>query len=261
MYLKFKAVPGLIGVLETNPWVCIYLSSPLPLLLGWWFSASSLAQWCSLREHRFATSGTSWVKSETGPILREKGQTKEWGRLLQIGRFSKQRNLCMRLVLSGNKTSRSLYLPTGVKSLCRGLNWVCHIFCADGLNNTLLSQDCLLENGPTGGTVGRMYIPRPGEGMRNLWLPRSSSWVSQLSHPLDDLHHPNQVTVFLTKVAGWLLPLGPAQSPYLNSKAMTLDTLAFTNIHGIKPKWGSVTLEAKIFVSSVNLDTLTLILP
>ena len=39
-----------------------------------------------------------------------------------------------------------------------------HILCPDVLNNTSLSQGCVLETAPTVGTVGRTYIPRAGEG-------------------------------------------------------------------------------------------------
>ena len=58
-----------------------------------------------------------------------------------------------------------------------------HVFSPDGLNNTLLSQGCVLEEAAGVGIVGRMYIPRTGEAVRSLRLPGSSSWVSS-SHIL-----------------------------------------------------------------------------
>ena len=58
------------------------------------------------------------------------------------------------------------------------LTGLSHTYHPDGLNNTVLSQGCVLE------TTGRMYIPRTGEGVRNQQVPGSSSRVSQWSHPL-----------------------------------------------------------------------------
>ena len=59
-----------------------------------------------------------------------------------------------------------------------------------------------------------------------------------LCDPMDCSWNPTQVAVFLMKAgdgsSGCSSP--EAQYLYLNSKAMTLDTLAFTSIHGLKPK-------------------------
>lgn len=38
----------------------------------------------------------------------------------------------------------------------------------------LLSQVCIVENGLAAEKVGRIYIPKTGKGVRNLWLPGSS---------------------------------------------------------------------------------------
>lgn len=54
----------------------------------------------------------------------------------------------------------------------------CHVHCPDGLNNTLLSQDCILENGFHCGNGGRMYISRTGVVVKNLHLLKSSSQIS-----------------------------------------------------------------------------------
>ena len=58
-----------------------------------------------------------------------------------------------------------------------------HVASPDGLNNTLLSQGCVLETAASVEIVGRMNIPRTGERVRNHWLPGSSSWVKS-SHVL-----------------------------------------------------------------------------
>ena len=105
------------------------------------------------------------------------------------GRFNKQENLYMRLVLGGHKTSRSLHLPARIlKVYTEALTGFSHIYHPDDLNSTVLSQGCILETAPT---MGRTYTPRRGEGVRRLWLPRSSSWDNWWSHPFNDLfqHH------------------------------------------------------------------------
>ena len=77
--------------------------------------------------------------------------------------------------------------------------------------------------------------------------------------PPADCWNPTQGAVFLMRVGDCsmvALPLRPAQYLYLNSKARTPDTLAFTSIHGLKPKWGFATLETRILVSPLNLEAL-----
>ena len=57
----------------------------------------------------------------------------------------------MRLVLGGCKASRSLHLPTRIlKVFIEALMGFSLIYCSVGLNNTLLSQGCILEMDPTG---------------------------------------------------------------------------------------------------------------
>ena len=85
----------------------------------------------------------------------------------------------MRLVLGSCKTSKFVHLPARIlKVSMEALTGLSHTYHPDGLNNTVLSQGCVLE------TAGRMCIPRTGEGVRSLQLPGSSSRVSQRSHPL-----------------------------------------------------------------------------
>ena len=47
------------------------------------------------------------------------------------------------------------------------------MLCPDGLDNTLLSQVCILETAPTVGTVGRMYISRRREGDEKLLIAQA----------------------------------------------------------------------------------------
>ena len=46
-----------------------------------------------------------------------------------------------------------------------------------------------LKPAPRVRTVGTRHLPRTRKGMRSLWLPRSSLWVSWWSRPLHDLLH------------------------------------------------------------------------
>lgn len=96
--------------------------------------------------------------------------------------FNKQENSHTRLILSCQKMSRSPHLPARIlKFMLRTQQGPVHRSSPDGLNYTLLSQSCILEIAPSAGTVGRIYIPSPGEGRRSLQLPRSSSRVNQWS--------------------------------------------------------------------------------
>ena len=67
--------------------------------------------------------------------------------------------------------SRSLHLPTRIlKVYIDVLIGFSDIFSPDHLN-TLLSQDCVLEEAPPVGTVGKLYIPRTREKVSNLQWP------------------------------------------------------------------------------------------
>lgn len=96
--------------------------------------------------------------------------------------FNKQGNSHSRLVLSSHKVSRSPHPPARIlKFTQRPQQDPVHISSPDGLNNTLLSQSCILEMAPSAGTVGNTYIPNILEGTRSLQLPRSSLSVNQWS--------------------------------------------------------------------------------
>ena len=60
-----------------------------------------------------------------------------------------------------------------LKVSMEGLTGLSHTYHPDGLNNTVLSQGCVLE------TAGRMCIPRTGEGKGNFHFPGSNSRVNQ----------------------------------------------------------------------------------
>ena len=70
-----------------------------------------------------------------------------------------------------------------LKSFHRGLMR----FSPDGVNNTLLSQGYVLENGVAVGTVGRRYAARTGKLVKSSQLPGSSLCIYQRSCCLNDL--------------------------------------------------------------------------
>ena len=146
------------------------------------------------------------------------------------------------------------------KHLYRGLNWVQSCVPSRWSQQHLgLSRLHSCKWLP----AGRTCILRPREGVRSLWWPRFSSWVSWWSCPLDDLLQqmagvypgccvPNEgrwlpYWPYLLGVTSASLPDIQVHGPYY-----------FTSIHGTKPKWGSATLDAWIFVSSMKLEALTL---
>ena len=54
----------------------------------------------------------------------------------------------MRFVLGSCETSRSPHLPARMLKVCvEALTGFSHVYCPDGLNNTLISESCDLENG------------------------------------------------------------------------------------------------------------------
>lgn len=80
--------------------------------------------------------------------------------------------------------SRSLHPPPKILEVyIEALKGLSHIYCLDGLNSTLLSRSCVLEQGSQVGMVGGTYIPRPGKGAVQLE-------VNQRSCPLNDLLQP-----------------------------------------------------------------------
>lgn len=88
------------------------------------------------------------------------------------GKFKKQENLHMRLVLGRHKMNKSPPLPARIlKVSIEILTGFSHIRSPDDLKNTLFSRGRVLENSSQGGMVDRTYIPRPGEEARSFQLP------------------------------------------------------------------------------------------
>ena len=86
--------------------------------------------------------------------------------------------------------SRSPYLPARILEVyIEALTGFSHVYCPDGLSNTILSQGYLLVIAPTVGTMGREYIPRTGvwggEEPPKDWVQLSD--VNWWSLPLHDL--------------------------------------------------------------------------
>ena len=86
------------------------------------------------------------------------------------GKFNnKQGELHRRLVMGSRKTSRFPHLlPRLLEVYKEASTRFSHIFSADRLNTTLLSQCCILETIPSVEMVDGMYIPRRGEVVRSL---------------------------------------------------------------------------------------------
>lgn len=67
-----------------------------------------------------------------------------------------------------------------IKVYIEALAGFSYVYCPGGLNNTLLSQGCVLDKAPTVGMVGRMHMLRT-EGAAGCPGP------AHRSHPLDNL--------------------------------------------------------------------------
>lgn len=81
--------------------------------------------------------------------------------------MNKQGKLYTRLVLGSCRISISLHPPAIIIKayiLVEALKDCSHIHSPGVHNNTLLSQAYILETVPHMGRVGKMYIPRTGEG-------------------------------------------------------------------------------------------------
>lgn len=91
-------------------------------------------------------------------------------------RFNNQRNLHTRLVLGSCNTSRSLHPSSRtLKGYTEDFMGFSHVSSPDIFNSTLLFKVFILETSSYCGKGGQNVIPRTGEGVRSLWLPRASS--------------------------------------------------------------------------------------
>lgn len=77
--------------------------------------------------------------------------------------FKKTREFAGRLGLHRTRTS-PYPLARGLQVCKEALTRLGHRYCPRDLNNAVRSQACVLESGPTAGTVGRTRSPRPGCG-------------------------------------------------------------------------------------------------
>lgn len=166
---------------ESSPW-CLIRKLCVPwspecnnnFLFGWPFTVQG---WVGSQPWEIPV-----VKSETGPICRGQGVIEERGAhpRLMSGEFNKRGNLQTKLVLGSTRWVDFCPPPIRIlKVYKQALMGFCHIPSPEGLNGTLPSQGCILETSPSVGMVGGTYVPRTGEGVRNLWLPVSSSRVNQ----------------------------------------------------------------------------------
>lgn len=106
------------------------------------------------------------MKSEAGPINGGWGETAERGHSRSVGgRVNKQENLHRRLILGSCKINRSLHLPTRTLTVyTEALKRLSPMYGPDGLNNMLLSQDCVLEMILAMEIVAEYILQRQGWG-------------------------------------------------------------------------------------------------
>ena len=98
------------------------------------------------------------------------------------GRFNKQRNSHTRFVLSNHKMSRTLHQPAVIlKVYTEVLTGLSHTFSTDGLNETLFSQGCILENDSGCGHCEHNIHARAGERVRSLCLGPPCSHIRMTS--------------------------------------------------------------------------------
>ena len=80
--------------------------------------------------------------------------------------------------MGGHRVSRSLHPPVRIlKSLYQGLKGVQSHTIQMVLATPYSLKAASSKMAPTVRRVGRMYIPRTGEGVRNILMSGSSSWV------------------------------------------------------------------------------------
>lgn len=109
------------------------------------------------------------------PSVEGKGRVKEEADQSRWigGRLNKQGNWLRRLVVGGCKTSRSPHLPARIlKVYLKALTGFSQVWGPEGLNNTLLSQVCILENGSPceNGVEGRTLHCKDREGGEELLI-------------------------------------------------------------------------------------------
>lgn len=126
------------------------------------------------------------MKSETGLVRGGQAETKKTDHSRLVGgRFSKGTfKACL-------EWPRDAYISTPTTRILevyiKALTGFSHIFHADGLNNTLVSQGCVLEAAFNAGKAGRTHISSIQERVRSLQVPGSNLRVNWWSCPLDDL--------------------------------------------------------------------------
>lgn len=105
--------------------------------------------------------------SQVGPIFRQdKRRLKEEVDHLRLvsGSLISKGSYVPGFSWVGSKTSRSLHLPTRIlKVSIEALTGLSHVYCTDGLNNTLLSQSYVLEHGSRRENCENIH-PRTGKG-------------------------------------------------------------------------------------------------
>lgn len=136
-----------------DPWLAISLSFKTKLIIVWvkinntyFIYAYAYTQNISLvwNLRSFLIRIWNWPSYMEG---KEKLTKKASQSRLVGGRFNKQKELTNGLVFGGCEIYRSLYLPARIFQIyIDTLTVFIHVYCLDGLNNTVLSQGCNLNN-------------------------------------------------------------------------------------------------------------------
>lgn len=126
---------------------------------------------CNLRE--FPGNIRNW------PLYSNDKEQQKRGRPLQNGgwRFKKQGNVCEVCL----EATRPVYLRTCLQEsqvYIEALTRSSHVYCPDGLSNTLLTQGCLLENASHCRSAGQPIHSKDRGGVRSFWLRASSLWFT-----------------------------------------------------------------------------------
>ena len=131
--------------------------------------------------------GASLVKSETGPCIQRARRDQERGSHSRlVGGTVKQKKIYNGDLSQELQDEQILPLPTSILRVYGEAEaGFSHIYHPHGLNDTLLPQGCVIENGSRFGNGGwNIHSKDAGEGGVGGEEPGSSSWVNWQSSPL-----------------------------------------------------------------------------
>ena len=110
-----------------------------------------------------------WQQNCCKLVLYVKAKKEADHSILVGSRITKQGKLHMRHLLGDHKRRRSVNPSARIlETYIEDIKGSSHIFSPHSLNNTFISQSCILEAASCVEMVDRTYILRPGNSMRNL---------------------------------------------------------------------------------------------